>query len=291
MHWRTEIEPISIPLSISHQNELVFLGSCFSESIGNKFLERKFKTVINPFGIIFNPISLAKLLLSKNIDQRLAFTRDGDLYNYLFQSPNVDLSSLLRIQEKVNEAKVVFLTLGTAFVHEHIETKEIVTNCHKQDSRLFRKRLLTVDEIVFSLNRLKEAYPKQTFIYTVSPIRHTREGLKNNQLSKSILRVAIDQLLHDDVFYFPSYEMMIDDLRDYRYYQKDMIHPSDLAIDYIWSKVIDVFFNEVTKKELNTIESIISRMNHKIMNPQAEDSVKFRAKLEADIMSSPYNWH
>lgn len=291
MFWRTEIEPISIPLSISHQNELVFLGSCFSENIGKRFLERKFKTVINPCGIIFNPISLANLLLSKKIDHRLAFTRDGDLYNYSFQSPNVDLSSLLRIQEKVNKAKVVFLTLGSAFVYEHIDTKEVVTNCHKQDSRLFRKRLLTVDEIVVLLKRLKEAYPKQSFVYTVSPIRHTREGLANNQLSKSILRVAIDQLLSDDVFYFPSYEMMIDDLRGYRYYEKDMIHPSDLAIDYIWSKVVEVFFNEATKKELNTIESIISRMNHKIMNPQAEDSIKFRAKLEADIVSSPYTWH
>ena len=290
MLLRTEIEPFSIPLSISHQDELVFLGSCFSENIGERFKERRFKTIINPLGVAFNPISLANLLLLKNIDHRLTFVRDGEQYNYSFQSTNVDLSTLIRIQEKVKKSKIVFLTLGTAYVHEHIETKKIVTNCHKQGSNLFRKRLLTVDEIVIVLKRLKEAYPKQKFVYTVSPIRHTKEGLSNNQLSKSILRVALDQLLSSDVFYFPSYEMMIDDLRSYRYYERDMIHPSDVAIDYIWDKVSDVFFNKVTKTELKTIESIILRMNHKIINPQAEDSVKFRAKLEADINASPYKW-
>lgn len=290
MQWRTKIEQLDFPFDISHSDDLVFLGSCFSENIGNRFTDRRFKTTINPLGISFNPISIASQLFQEEVDESLSFKFEGEETNFLYQNQNVTDSEIKELVDKVKSSKVVFITLGTAWVHVHKSSGRIVTNCHKQPANLFQKRLLTVEEISNSLKKLQDVFPNQYFIYTISPVRHTREGLSNNQLSKSLLRVGVDSVLNEKSFYFPSYEMIVDDLRDYRFFEKDLIHPNDMAVGYIWEKVCDSFFNQQTSSELKTIESLLSRVRHKLLNPSSQASKEFLSKLKKDLVDSSYDW-
>ena len=268
----------------------MFVGSCFSENIGNKLKELKFKTDINPAGIVYNPLSAGKVL--NMIMARGSFTKNnlhffnGLWFSYYhhsrFSDNNAD-SCLKKINDRIifsnkflKNANFLFISFGTAWVYEHKKLKIIVSNCHKIPSKNFRRFLLNTDDIVNEYEdiiiRLKQLNPDINIIFTVSPVRHWQDGAENNQLSKSTLILAVHQIKNkfQNVYYFPSYEIMMDDLRDYRFYDQDMIHLNQAAINYIWNIFQEVYLNNEAKQIFVEIEKLIKSAGHIPFNPESE---------------------
>ncbi|MBO3697860.1 GSCFA domain-containing protein [Roseivirga sp. E12] len=316
--FRTEIERLKTPFSISHQDRLITLGSCFSDEIGKRLKSNKFETLTNPFGTIFDPLSLFELidmaLEPSTVLEDAMLHRDGLYYNYKLHSSfrSETREGLLEtIQHQMSltnqrlvDAKVLFLTFGTAWVYQTKDTQMLVANCHKQPQKKFRKYLLTVEEIMTSFMSIKESIqeinPDIQIVLTVSPVRHTRETLSLNATSKAVLRLACHYLsdMAEDVHYFPSYEILTDDLRDYRFYEKDLIHPNEQAIDYIWDIFINTFCSADTKKTLNEWARVKKALAHRPFNPEEKkhqdflrqtlsrlENLKSRLNVEAEIKS------
>ncbi len=285
--FRTEIEQPKIPFSIDHKDRLITLGSCFSDEIGQRLSKSKFETLVNPFGTIFNPLSIFELvdiaMEPSTLLEEAVLNRDGLYFNYKlhssFRSESKD-GLLETIQGQLDESKqwltkvkVLFLTFGTAWTYWTKDTKMLVANCHKQPQKQFYKELISVEEIMTGFMSMKEAIqevnPDIQIVLTVSPIRHTRETLSLNATSKAILRLACHYLsdMAKDVHYFPSYEIVTDDLRDYRFYKKDLIHPNEQAMDYIWDIFVRTFCSAETKKTLIDWQKIQRALSHKPFNP------------------------
>lgn len=294
MNWRTEIGELNIPVNLNHKTRLMSLGSCFSEAMGNNFLDYKFPVEVNPFGILFNPISIANLITSE-LDNR-HYIESNDVYYHLdvhSKFRNVLRSSLeIELQDKKQQfdeawraSEVVFITFGTAFVYDYLKTKSTVANCHKLPSKEFSKRLLSVDEIVSVYKEIVEANKRKKVVFTVSPVRHTKEGLSENMMSKSILRVACGELANQftNCHYFPSYEIMLDDLRDYRFYRDDLIHVNQQGEQYIWEKVVQEFFDEVTKNQLLRIDKLKKKVEHKPFNLNTVSHLNFLNKTLKEL--------
>ena len=289
-NFRTELHVRPSSQQISFQDQLLTIGSCFSENIGSRLQRNKFKVLSNPLGTVYNPISIFSLLRQKEINQ-IKFVQIGDLWNHLdFHSQfagkdQKTLSTLLNLKmEEVHshlrKTNIIFITLGTAYVYEWKESGEVVANCHKIPQKQFVKRLLSLGEMKESFFQMKSNLEKINsslkFVFTVSPVRHIKDGIVENQLSKSMLRILCHELsIEGSVDYFPAYEMMMDDLRDYRFYKTDMIHPSEMAEDYIWAKFQETYFSEQTKKILKEWGKIQSALAHRPFNPQTENHFKF----------------
>lgn len=281
--FRTEFNTRLHKTRIGIASKILTLGSCFSDSIGSTLKENKIVTLVNPFGVTYNPVSIQKLLQmsmgTKNPEDETFIERDGIFYNDDFHSSlsGSDKERLQkRIYEKLNEVSAflhacdfLFITWGTAWVYERKDNKAIVSNCHKQASTLFSKRLLTQEEIVTSFNELYSDLlkfnPDLKIILTLSPVRHLKDTMELNTVSKSLLRTAIHSITqaHEKIDYFPAYEIMMDDLRDYRFYASDMIHPSRDAEIYIWEKFTDRYFDMDTKDILHQWESVRKLLSHK----------------------------
>lgn len=287
-----------IDLSIkkySYTHKSIWMGSCFTENLGSYMQNHCFDTIINPFGILYNPISVASSL--SQIQQNYKYTlrdlehENGVYFSYQhhgrFSDPNPDVL-LTNINDSINHAHEslpntdwLFITLGSAYVFEKIDTEEIVANCHKMPGTLFQRRLLSLSEIIFSLSdsiaSLLEQNPDLNIVFTISPIRHWRDGAVNNQRSKSLLNVAVHQLVEkfENVSYFPAYEILMDDLRDYRFYDSDMLHPSPVAIDYIRQKFIDAFIDDQNTAILNDIHKLHKARSHKLDFPLSQASMNF----------------
>lgn len=253
---------------------------------------------MNPFGIIYNPDSLANSLMF--LIQNKCFSQEDLLqHNNLWFS--LDHHSRFNGQnaedclEKINgeiiiaspkliKADYVFITLGTAIVYHHIRTEKIAANCHKLPSAEFRRTFLSVEEIVQSFEKpislLKKINPAVKFIFTISPVRHWSEGAVDNQLSKSILFVAINQLMKitENVSYFPAYELLLDDLRDYRFYKQDMIHPNESAIEYIWVKFMAKYFDASASELVKYMDILLAAANHRPFWPDSDDHKRFLNK-------------
>ncbi len=293
--FRTELTIQPSAEKITHQNKILTIGSCFSQVIGDRLYQNKFNTLVNPFGTVFNPISIVRLLeaTSTNDFQKIdcSLESQGAWFNYHVHSElygNTKEELNVKVENTIAEAHSSFLevdtliiTLGTAFVYRLNSTGEIVANCHKVPSANFSKELLTVQEILSSfaslLTQWKSERPKLRIVLTVSPVRHTRDTLALNNLSKSILRLACHELCetYSNVVYFPAYEIMLDDLRDYRFYKEDMIHPTEVAEEYIWNKFSDAYFNESTKQLLQEWSSIYKALQHKPFRQESEEYKKF----------------
>ncbi len=297
MNFRTEIntqEIIKPVHSIDYSSYILLFGSCFVEHIGDKLEENKFQTWTNPYGIIFHPLAIEKALHDL-INQRVYTQKDLIFDQNLWHSPhhhsdfsNPDWKIVL---EKINqniEKSAVFLkktshlvlTLGTAWVYHHIESDQLVANCHKIPQKHFIKRILSVDEISKSLNKivslLKEINSNIQIIYTVSPVRHLKDGMQNNTRSKAHLLTAIHQVVdHQTTFYFPSYDILIDDLRDYRFYASDMLHPNETSINYVWELFKNVWMEQKTGEIIQEISQIIRDLNHRPFHPLNENHQKF----------------
>lgn len=248
-------------------------GSCFSEHISEKMLQNGFHVQSNPWGILFNPISLARmtdqLIDTTNIsDSILPIKRDDYWYSLhqhsqIFGSSEDELRAnitqlTLQASEKFKDAETYVVTFGSAFVYEYKDKEDtIVANCHKISNTLFTKRLLEIDEIVGIWSELILQMLEKKIIFTVSPVRHSKDGLMENNMSKSILILAIRELLKlfpNQCFYFPSYEIVVDELRDYRFYKNDLVHPNEMAVNYVWEKWCECFY------DLKTLE--ISKAFH-----------------------------
>lgn len=252
MNLTTPVPVVPSPLRLSHERPVLLIGSCFTESIGMKISDFGFRTLINPFGILYNPLSIAECLRrcveGEEITERELVFRDQLWHSWLhhgsFSRPTPE-ACLEACNQRLHEAHnflkenpVIILTLGTAWVYEH--EGRPVANCHKVPGKEFTKRLLTVDEITSQFSPLNSPFP---ILLTVSPIRHWADGPHGNQLSKSTLLLATEQLPWE---YFPAYEILMDELRDYRFYDRDLLHPSPLAVDIVWERFQQTYMDAPT---------------------------------------------
>lgn len=303
MIFRTEIFPKNNGLTISYRDSVLLIGSCFAENIGNKMKEGCFNIRINPSGILFNPGSVAQcintLVDKKQASDNELFYHQGLWHSFnhhsRFSHPDLDtcLSMInqetMQSSEFLNNASLLVITFGTAWVYENKNSGSIVANCHKLPAAVFRRRLLTVEEIVDTytgvISLLRNHNPDINILFTLSPIRHLKDGAEDNSLSKAILRTAIHGICqHDKNTYFPSYELIMDDLRDYRFYQSDHCHPSKEAIDYIWEKFSECYFDKETKDVLKRINDFQAALHHRPFNPSSDEYLHFLEKqiIEAD---------
>lgn len=296
--FRTEVHITPSPDKITHRSNIFFIGSCFTENIGVRMEEYKFRVDINPFGINYNPASVARnieFLLDKK-----TFTRDKLHYynerwfsfdhHSRFSHPDPDqclalINNRLRLSSRnLIETDFFIITFGTAWVFERKKTGTIVSNCHKMPSNEFNRYLLSVDQIVqtFSdlINRLKDQIPRLKIIFTVSPVRHWKDGPVMNSVSKSALILSVHELVNRfaNVTYFPGYEIAMDDLRDYRYYDEDLLHPNNQMVNYIWNKFCQVYFEEETIEIIKEIDKLITARNHKPFNPGSKQHKRFLEK-------------
>lgn len=272
MKFRTEIPTPEYPFRISYQDKLMLLGSCFSDHIGNFFQEMGFDTLSNPFGTLFNPISIATAL-KMELNPAMFDEHYVDFFNEKFISyahhgkfshPDKETfrqnisQCLNRAHDFLASADYLFLTFGTAYCYRLIERDLIVANCHKIPANRFEKKLFTVEQITAIyrelLPQLLQFNPKLKVIFTVSPVRHLADGFHENQISKATLHLSINQSIDNkNIFYFPSYEMVQDDLRDYRFYATDLCHPSEAAVTYISEKLTEAFFTKETQERMKEV--------------------------------------
>ena len=286
---------------ISHRDKIILIGSCFAGNIGRRLMERKFKLCSNPFGVQYNPLSIAQVLRRVASGEPFGehspeiFEHSGKWHSIMHHSDFSRSSrdellecingSLAQAHAMAGECSVVVVTLGTAYVYTRKSDGCIAGNCHKLPGRDFDRRLLGVKEIVDELSAVIEAYKAMCgevkFLFTVSPIRHLRDGAHDNQKSKSTLLLAIDEIIahNSNCHYFPAYEIMLDELRDYRFYADDMVHPSPVAVEYIWECFSKCYFSEDTEIINSGVEEIIKGLEHRPFDAASDGYRRFLAGL------------
>ncbi len=306
MKLQTQIPLDPADNQIDYQSRLLLIGSCFVKNIGKKLDYFKFQNLQNPFGILFHPKAIENLI-SRAIDQKVFTERDIFLHNegwHCFDAhSNLSNASKEKLVQKLNygleytnrqigKSTHIILTLGTAWVYRYKRTDALVANCHKIPQKEFDKELLSIEVIVKSLeqviNRIQLVNKKARIILTISPVRHLKDGFIQNQRSKAHLVTAVHQLLETSPLgaiglYFPSYELMMDELRDYRFYEADMIHPNPLAIDYIWEKFKETWISEQTYSTMEKVEAIQKGLMHRPFHPDSESHQKFKKSLQEKI--------
>lgn len=286
---------------INYNSKIVSLGSCFAENMGDKFSYFKFQNTVNPFGIIFNPVSIENLV-SRVVNNQKFTEEDIFFHNDLWHSFEVHselsnsnkedfLNSLNQLLESTNNQITAFthiiITYGTSWVYRNKASQKIVANCHKVPQSQFDKEILSVETIEKSIqntiNLIQKVNPNCHFIFTVSPVRHIKDGFVENQQSKAHLITAIHNSQFTIHNYFPSYELMMDELRDYRFYAEDMLHPSQIAIDYIWVRFFENYISEESYTTMEEVCSIQKGLAHRPFNPDSESHQKFLYDLQVKI--------
>jgi len=303
MELRTtfKIDPSSD--KITYNDKVMFIGSCFASSMGSKFSEGRFPVLINPSGTVFNPVSVSKtldtILSEKKTTPDDLFFYDG-LYlsfnhytEFSSENPETLLDNINKASGEANsflsKAKFLFITLGTSRVYRRKDNGEIVSNCHKIPADRFVSELLTVSDIVTiwnkQLDRLQTLFPGLKVIFTISPVRHLKDSAHGNQISKAVLLLAVEELLKHNIApqYFPAYEILMDDLRDYRYYSDDMIHPSSTAIDYIWKLFSEAFLETASLKIWKEAAKITKALNHNLHSESGPKVKKFAENIIRQI--------
>lgn len=298
MNFHLEFSPKPFDIKISHKDNLLLIGSCFTEQIGTKMTNHKYNVLDNPNGILFNPVSIIKSI-SSYIDNKQYNT--GELFyqneswnswehHSRFSNSDADecLTMINESQTKAHyflqKADWLMITLGSAFVYE-LESKQVVANCHKVPTDKFKKRLLPAAEVITGMQEMIENVrafnPALKVVFTISPVRHLRDGFIENNRSKATLIQAVHQLVEANghCFYFPAYELIIDDLRDYRFFAEDMVHPNYAATNYVWEKFIATCIDEPSKLLMKEIAVIVAAKNHKPFNPASEQHKKFMQSI------------
>ena len=297
--FQTVVEIPRFEWETGYSKKNIFMGSCFTENVGNKMAALKYDVDINPFGILYNPISVANgiriLLNEKEFTADDLIEHDGLWHSFYhhgkFSSPNKNetlqtINSRIKTSaEYFKKSDFLFLTFGTAWVYKYKTTGKTVSNCHKILAKQFKRVRLSVDEIVEIYNKLlvdiKKINPALKVVFTVSPIRHWKDGAVENQRSKATLLLAIDEIIKhskSSCEYFPSYEIMMDELRDYRFYTEDMIHISDVAIKHIWDKFESALISEASQKISKEVAKIIAAANHRPFNKFTKEHLSFLQK-------------
>ena len=273
MEFRTIVDIPESLWKIGPCERMLFIGSCFADNIGKRFAEEKFRTVVNPYGVMYNPASILHTVRRLTQDDAMPFSPD--------------------------EQGTAVMTLGTNHVYILRETGEIVDNCQKRPQRLFEERELTVaecaDYLAKAISLICQRFPKTRFILTVSPIRYRKYGYHESQLSKATILLAIDSLIKaqtamtdsqgsnasaHQINYFPSFEILNDELRDYRFYKPDMLHPSDQAVDYIFERIASTYFSDATVTFLKEWKPIREALNHRPLHPESEEYQRFKRQTE-----------
>lgn len=300
---------IPIPIArnqIDYNSQLLLLGSCFSENIGRKLEYFKFRTLQNPFGILFHPKAIENLIARAAYKKQYTGT-DVFYLNERWQcfDAHSDLSdtSEENLLKKLNDgldatlqqiiaSSHITITLGTAWAYRHLASGKTVANCHKVPQKEFSKELLPIDEIVAGLKaviELVQSVNKEIqFIFTISPVRHLKDGFVENQRSKANLITSVHEILNTSnlasyTSYFPAYELQMDELRDYRFYEQDMVHPNKLAVDYIWDKYKKVWISGEADKTMVEVDAIQRGLQHRPFHPDTEQHKKFRKSLDTKI--------
>lgn len=296
------------PFTFSYNDTFCLIGSCFAVNMYQRLIDNKFHAISNPFGTIFNPASLQKLIthaVNGTIDEQHFLKGSSFYFHYDFHSEirahsYASLKALIHQKQsellnKIKNQAVVVISLGTAWVYKLKATDKVVANCHKVPQQHFSKTLLEPGEIIQSLdaiiNALKQINPELRFIFTLSPVRHAKDTLQYNSVSKSVLRYSIYKMLktmhHAD--YFPSYELMMDELRDYRFYDTDMLHPSPLAIEIIWNRFVTHYFEQKTITIMEQWQKVKKALQHKPIEPESKAYQQFIKKTLKELAAlEPY---
>jgi hypothetical protein len=297
MVLRSEVSVSGSAAKIDLHHPLVTLGSCFANHLGQRLRENKFNTLVNPFGTCYNPLAIHKLLrysiTQAEPDAKLFLEVDGHARHFDFHSSftaerQPDLLNLLNTAIGIAHAHllqtdVVLITYGTSWAYQHKSSGRVVANCHKIPGAQFEKRLITQQEVVHDFatvySQLKAVRRNVRVILTVSPVRHLRDTIELNSVSKAVLRTSCHELAGSfaDVEYFPAFEILIDDLRDYRFYEADLIHPTPLAIEYIWNIFQQRYFSSATQQLLQTWQKLRSAIAHRAFQPASAAHQKFLA--------------
>lgn len=301
--FRTLIEIGESPVKMGYQDPVLMLGSCFTEHIGHRLRAHKFPLVVNPFGVIYNPVSVLNSLeniivnrrytnheLEKNDGLWISFDHHGR-----FSHPDAD-QAISMINKELASAhmllpasRFLFITFGTAWAYRRKKDGKIVANCHKRPSCEFDRLLLDAPGITglwkAMLARLQKNHPGLKIIFTVSPVRHLKDGATGNQLSKARLICAIHELVaeHENTGYFPAYELMMDELRDYRFYADDMVHPSTLAQEHIFNRFCESYMENGTRDVMKKVDEIVKATNHRVMFPGSEGHKKYVQSIRRKI--------
>lgn len=309
MKFRTTIRIPSPDIRLTYDSRLFLLGSCFSDNIGGKLSQHKFDSISNPFGVLYNPISVLNHL-QKLGEENPEFQPDlqerrGLWFDYRFHStfshirPETaerKMQYAFRLAERhFKKTDVLFITWGTAFVYMLKENQQVVANCHKQPGSVFDRKKLSTEEICRPytdfFQMLESKYPDMSVVLTISPVRHLKDGFVDNQRSKASLILAAELLERKfrQVSYFPAYEIMMDDLRDYRFYGKDLCHPSAEAVEYLWKCFSESYFTSDIRKLKHETGQITAAANHRLMFPESEEAQRFAlAQLKKIENVMPY---
>lgn len=278
---------------LDYRKKHLAIGSCFAENIGRKLIINRFDVLINPFGTLYNPISIGEVISQSEDDLTNSVFESNEIWfswkagtkvNGLSREEalNTLLGKQLAVKKMLNEGQAVLVTFGSAWVYEL--DGQLVANCHKRKTSDFTKRLLTVNEIVQKWEEILTKHASNRFIFSVSPVRYTRDGLHESNVSKGVLHQAIHELIRQyaNASYFPAYEIVMDELRDYRFYDKDLVHPNELAVDYVWSKFQNHVLSDESLEMVNEYQRIVKMANHKLMFPQSAKAQKFITRLNAE---------
>ena len=301
--FRLPIAPKALPITLDYNSNILALGSCFASHMGSRLKALKFNAQVNPFGTLFHPLSILKLIRWSLEEQEpseehylewkeLCFHYDLHSDHYAANRSELKQQLIVLLEECrafLKKTNLLLLTFGTAFIYRLKSSKATVANCHKQPAALFEKELSSIDvlakEFAACYRLLKIHQPSLKIILTVSPVRHIKDGIEENTLSKATLHLLRNELCKgfDDVYYFPAYEMMMDDLRDYRFYNQDMLHPNTTAIDYIWEHFLSMLMDEQTKALIKKVVQIQQAIAHRPLHPKSKDHSIFLEKTLVKI--------
>ena len=310
MKLYTSVDIAPSEKKIGYDDKILLLGSCFADNIGAKFGEHYFQTTVNPFGTLYNPASIAKTLSGVvNREMGIGIVQHNGLWHSMmhhgtFSHPDKDVllarceESQTLLRTALRDATTIIVTFGTSWVYKM--DGMVVANCHKMPAERFNRYCMSASEIIDSWLPLLDQIPNKHWIFTVSPIRHIKDGLHANHLSKANLLQAIDVLIArakdlnptSTYSYFPAYEIMLDELRDYRFYAEDMIHPSQVAVDYIWQRFVDTYMTADTKNEMRTLHQLWLDRQHRFLHPESEEAMKFEQRIAQKMqdLQQQYPW-
>ncbi len=303
MKLYTSVDIAPSEKKIGYDDKILLLGSCFADNIGAKFGEHYFQTTVNPFGTLYNPASIARVLSGVvNREMALDIVQHNGLWHSMmhhgsFSHPDKDMlmarceESQTLLRTALRDATTIIVTFGTSWVYKM--DGMVVANCHKMPAERFNRYCMSEEEIIDSWLPLLDQIPNKHWIFTVSPIRHIKDGLHANHLSKANLLQAIDVLIANardlnptsTYSYFPAYEIMLDELRDYRFYTEDMVHPSQVAVDYIWQRFVDTYMTTDTQGEMRTLHQLWLDRHHTLLHPTSEEAMRFRQYIEKRTMA------
>jgi hypothetical protein len=300
MILQTEIKIQPLEQTIAYGDGLLFLGSCFADEVGGICRGLGFDAMVNPFGVLYNPASIAQSMerlgngspfvhdevIAVGEGQYCTFSHNTAFWKSSEETLLKHVNSVLEVAHaQFLKAKWVVISLGTSWVFRNTETQSVVSNCHKLPANQFERQFLSVEQSFRYFSEIVQQYPEKQFVFTVSPLRHLKDGLHENQLSKAALLLAVDEVCKafDNAHYFPAYEILLDELRDYRFYKEDMAHPTEQAVRYVWERFTDFAIDPKEKPAMKAAAELKQMLQHRPLFPESETFKMFELQKEKKI--------